>query len=180
MSAILEPLALEPQAHMWPSVLVNILLCSLCALRMCILCACFPLIANSLPLSTPRWPLRFVTTAPVSSLSLSFPASNFHNRRFWFILLFTIVFNFWQLGIDIFWWISMSYNSNTFLNWSDPVSSICKSIQKRYRNCRNFLGRKLFGLITCGPQLLLSILRTLTRVASEFSQKRIVIKQQSG
>ena len=33
--------------------------------------------------------------------------------------LFTIVFNFWQVGIDIFWWISMSYNSNTVLSFSD-------------------------------------------------------------
>ena len=62
--------------------------------------------------------LWLLTTAPVSI----FPglASKFRNRSFWTMLLFTIVFNFfWQLGIDIFWWISMLYKSNRVLSWSD-------------------------------------------------------------
>ena len=41
----------------------------------------------------PRWPLRFVTTAPDSILS--FLVSKFRNRSFWSILLFTMVFNLW-------------------------------------------------------------------------------------
>ena len=35
------------------------------------------------------------------------------------ILLFTIVFNFWQMGVDIFCWISISHNSNTVLSCTD-------------------------------------------------------------
>ena len=40
-------------------------------------------------------------------------------KSFWSLLLFTIIFNLWELGIDIFWWTSMSYNSKTTLSWSD-------------------------------------------------------------
>ena len=52
------------------------------------------------PLSMPLNPLRLVTTAPVSIFS--FLASKFRTRSFWSTLLFTIIFNFWLLGIDIF------------------------------------------------------------------------------
>ena len=79
----------------------------------------FPLVANYLVTpSTPLNPLRLVTTAPVSSLS--FLASKFRNRSFWSKFLFSIVFfTVWQLGIDIFWWISMSNSSNTVSSCAD-------------------------------------------------------------
>ena len=46
-------------------------------------------------------------------------ASKFRNRSFWSILLFTIFIIFWLFVIDIFWWISMWYNSNTDLSCAD-------------------------------------------------------------
>ena len=49
------------------------------------------------PLPTPRWPLRFVTTVPMSFFS--FLASKFRSLSSW--------------------WTSMSYYSNTVLSWSD-------------------------------------------------------------
>ena len=40
-------------------------------------------------------------------LIISVLASTFRNLSFWSVLLFTIVFNVWQSGIDIFWWTFM-------------------------------------------------------------------------
>ena len=67
--------------------------------------------------STPLSPFRFLTTTPVSI----FPclASKFRNRSFQSSLLFTVVLIFWELGIDNYWCISMPYNSNAVLSWSD-------------------------------------------------------------
>ena len=60
----------------------------------------FPLVKSTFPLSTPLKPFRLLATAPDSTLPCL--ASKFRSRSFWSILLFTIVFNFWYLGIISF------------------------------------------------------------------------------
>ena len=76
-----------------------------------------PLVTCTFSSFNASWALRLLTTAPVSIFS--WLASKFRNRSFWSIFLYTIVFNFWRLGIDIFWWISIWHNSNTVLSLSD-------------------------------------------------------------
>ena len=66
------------------------------------------------------WPLLLIQFSRVWRQSFEIAISVF-------LLLFSIVFNFWQLGIDIFWWISMSYNSNTH------VFSICADFARFHR-----------------------------------------------
>ena len=44
-----------------------------------------------------------------------------------------MVFKFWWLGCDFFWWISRSYNSNTLLSWSTHVSLICTDFPRYHR-----------------------------------------------
>ena len=38
------------------------------------------------------------------------------NLSFWSVLIFSIVFTFWLSGVDVFWRISVSYNSHTVWN----------------------------------------------------------------
>ena len=73
----------------------------------------FPLVTNTFFLfqhhviPCDSWPLHTFFSI------FSCLASKFRNLSFWSILLFTIVFGLWLMGIDIFWWISMSYNFKT-------------------------------------------------------------------
>ena len=60
--------------------------------------------------------LWFLTTALVSNLP--FLASKFFVLKFCSILLFIIVFNLWLSGSAFWWWIFISYNSNTVLSFS--------------------------------------------------------------
>ena len=59
----------------------------------------------------------FLTTAVFSKLP--FLAPKFLFRMSCSILLFTITFNLWQSGYNLFFCNYMSYNSNTVLNFSD-------------------------------------------------------------
>ena len=79
-------------------------------------------------------------SVPFDSLSLLLNqisrgvASKFRNRSFWFVPLFTMVFNFWLLGTDVFWWIYMSYNSNTVLSCAGlTYSQICTDSRRHHR-----------------------------------------------
>ena len=77
------------------------------------------------PPSTPISPFRLLTTAPESSLPCL--ASKFRNRSFWFILLFTMVFNFWYeespcRTIPLRFWVAQT-----------RVSSICRDLPRCHR-----------------------------------------------
>ena len=79
---------------------------------------CFPLITTSLS--------SVKATIPCDSQPLHLSQSSYFWRQNFAIEVSDpcfsspIVFNFPQSNIDIFWWISMSYNnSRTVLNWSD-------------------------------------------------------------
>ena len=90
--------------------------------------------------------LQLLTTAPVSIYPSL--ASTFRIRSFWSELLFTIVFNFRHLGIDIFWWISISCNPNAVLSCSDSrVPNLCRLFQNiLYRipeHCRREEGQRI-------------------------------------
>ena len=77
----------------------------------------FPPVTNTFPPSTPLNPLRFFTTALVSTLPCL--ASKFRNRSVWCWLLFTFVFIFLDNWAPKSSDESMSYNSTTVLSCAD-------------------------------------------------------------
>ena len=97
---------------------------------------CIGFLANTgLFLSTGDWYLFLLQSRliPFDSSSvllisiLSCLASKFRKRSFWSVLLFTMVSNFWQLEIDIFWWISMSYKSNVVSSCANSrILNVCR------------------------------------------------------
>ena len=66
----------------------------------------------------------FLTTDFLSLFSVSGPKITV-SQILASILLFTIVSNLWQSGPAFFWWISILYNSNTVLSFSDSRIFIC-------------------------------------------------------
>ena len=84
---------------------------------------CFPLTAFSwFPFSTDMFPFtRFHQYSCFNSFISGL--KNFVSWSFDLFCLFTMVFNFWQLGFERCWLISCSYVANTVWSWSDPSYS---------------------------------------------------------